>query len=549
MEAEVKDEGEDEEKKSDAGEAVNPYSYLERDEFTTEIFKIEINHPKQYGTAQLKKRLQSLDLKPSKVKVITRERLSFVTFRCEEDREKALEVLQGHKWMGKNMKVKRARAAADPMLRKRKHEAGELNDAVTPWWNITYQDQLKKKNADMKEYIRKLGKIIEHNNPLMKKKLIEIRYNNDGLCCQLDEVVASPIEKGYRNKAEFTIGKSVDGIDKTVGFRLGQYRSGNLCVVEPEKCLNIPPQTIQTAKMIQDYLRLQSEYCALDPESKVGHWMTATVRTNSQNEVTAMLQFHPQALSQDELLAEEEKLRSFFLSPVGKETQEQLKIISFFLLFQSDRHDGAKPSLSSRFLFHEQLTVHDTLTFRVSLDAFFQVNTPAAERLYSQVAELCGGGASSTVLDVCCGTGTIGLSIAKQVEQVVGIEMCPDAVKDAKHNAEINGITNAEFHCGKAEELLPWMIRRYGNKEVVAVVDPPRAGLHNSVVLAIRKSAFVKRLVYVSCKPTAALNNLTDFTRAQSNRVKGQPFTVTKAVPVDLFPLTPYCELILLLER
>ncbi|XP_008695814.1 tRNA (uracil-5-)-methyltransferase homolog A isoform X2 [Ursus maritimus] len=189
------------------------------------------------------------------------------------------------------------------------------------------------------------------------------------------------------------------------------------------------------------------------------------------------------------------------------------------------------------------------LTFRISPHAFFQVNTLAAEVLYTVIQDWAQLDAGSTVLDVCCGTGTIGLALAPRVKRVVGIELCQEAVEDARVNARDNELTNVEFHCGRAEDLVPTLVSRLASQQLVAILDPPRAGLHSKVILAVRRAENLRRLLYVSCNPRAAMGNFVDLCRAPSNRVKGTPFRPVKAVAVDLFPQTPHCEMLLLFER
>lgn len=122
------------------------------------------------------------------------------------------------------------------------------------------------------------------------------------------------------------------------------------------------------------------------------------------------------------------------------------------------------------------------LKFDISPQAFFQVNTAAAEILYSTIVENLPLSSPEThVLDVCCGTGTIGLCCAKAgAAKVTGIEMNGPAVEDAKANAQLNGVSNTTFICSKAESVLGNILREHEEQQstLVAVVDPPRAGLH-----------------------------------------------------------------------
>ncbi|KAF6723544.1 tRNA (uracil-5-)-methyltransferase-like protein A [Oryzias melastigma] len=166
---------------------------------------------------------------------------------------------------------------------------------------------------------------------------------------------------------------------------------------------------------------------------------------------------------------------------------------------------------------HEELL---SLKFRISPHSFFQVNTAAAEVLYSTVGDWAQLDQDSTVLDVCCGTGTIGISLAKRVKKVIGIELCQEAVEDAKVNAKLNGLSNVEFHCGRAEDVFPDILNALVSPNLTAVVDPPRAGLHPKVVLAIRRAEHLKRLVYVACNAKAAMTN---FIRSVQSSIQPGP--------------------------
>ncbi|XP_068577864.1 tRNA (uracil-5-)-methyltransferase homolog B isoform X2 [Cebidichthys violaceus] len=202
--------------------------------------------------------------------------------------------------------------------------------------------------------------------------------------------------------------------------------------------------------------------------------------------------------------------------------------------------------------------------FRISADAFFQVNQAAAEVLYSTVRHLCfpspedGGGRTKvggTLLDVCCGTGAIGITISPRVDRIIGIELIEQAVEDARHNAALNDVLNCEFVRGKAEVALPGVMSRLssaGGGLVAAVVNPARAGLHYRVVRALRNQPAIRRLVYVSCKPDGeAMRNFRELCCAPDpqRKLTGEAFSPTLAVPVDMFPHTPHCEVVLLFER
>jgi len=172
--------------------------------------------------------------------------------------------------------------------------------------------------------------------------------------------------------------------------------------------------------------------------------------------------------------------------------------------------------------------------------------------LYSTVRSLLEVSPNTCVLDVCCGTGTIGICVAEKCNQVLGIEMVSSAVEDAKKNASLNKIDSekCDFFAGKAEDIIDSVIMKAKYENIVAIVDPPRGGLHQRVLQLIRKCRQIKTLIYVSCDPKAATKNFVDLARPPTNKgYKGSPFIPTKLIPVDLFPHCTQSELILVLQR
>lgn len=561
------------EKSKAESSGLDPLSYTKRNEFTSEIFKIELrNLPRNMGFSELKKKLHSLSLDPVKVKLIGRgSNYCYITFRSEEDRSTALEKLEGLTWRGKQLTAKTARPLADPLLLKRQadRQKGDgpdrkkdkktdedadlpvverLNNAVTPLWKTPYEDQIKIKQAEMKELMKKFGWRIQKNNADYKQWLDDQRKKYDSLCCDLQPIKPSPILNDYRNKVEFTIGNGVDPKEKKVGFRLGSY-AGGTTVAECSECIHVPEAMKKVAAAVQDYIET-SKYDVYHPESQEGYYRMLTVRTCQAGDVMGVVAFHPQNLPAEEIEVEKEALKAYFETGAGA----NCGVTSLFFQRLIGRVTAASSETPFELLLGKEHIYEDLLglKFRISPDAFFQVNTPAAHVLYSTIGDWCqlDSMTNVTVLDVCCGTGTIGLTLAKKVHKVIGIEMVAQAIEDAKFNSQLNGITNVEFHCGKAEDVLADLMGPLRSQEVVAIVDPPRAGLHGRVCQTLRKSPCIDRLVYVSCSPKSVIDsNFMDLIRPESKKWKGTPFKPVKAVAVDLFPHTPHCELILLFER
>jgi tRNA (uracil-5-)-methyltransferase len=206
---------------------------------------------------------------------------------------------------------------------------------------------------------------------------------------------------------------------------------------------------------------------------------------------------------------------------------------------------------------HEKL---GKCTFQISPGAFFQVNTAGAENLYAvvvdKVKEVAKEPAETVLLDVCCGTGTIGMTCMKEgaCGRVVGVDISIPAIDDAKINAELNGFTEAQtrFVASRAEHVLGEELKSLqgGTCSIVAVVDPAREGLHQDVAKTLRLNKGIQRIVYVSCNPTGSLVKDAGLLCAPpTKKYGGLPFVITSARPVDMFPLTDHCEMVLTFDR
>ncbi|XP_021112747.1 tRNA (uracil-5-)-methyltransferase homolog A isoform X3 [Heterocephalus glaber] len=294
-------------------------------------------------------------------------------------------------------------------------------------------------------------------------------------------------------------------------------------------------------------LAKSTPYSAYDPETYAGHWKQLTVRTSRRGQAMAIAYFHPQKLSPEELTGLKTSLAQHFMEGPGRASG----VTCLYFVKEGQRKTPSQEGLPLEHVAGDRCIQEDLLglTFQISPHAFFQVNTPGAEVLYTVIQDWAQLDKGSTVLDVCCGTGTIGLALAQKVKKVIGIELSQEAVEDARVNAHANELNNVEFHCGRAEDLVPALVSRLVSQQLVAILDPPRAGLHSKVILAVRRAENLKRLLYVSCNPRAAMGNFVDLCRAPSNRVKGTPFRPVKAMAVDLFPQTPHCEMLILFER
>lgn len=187
-------------------------------------------------------------------------------------------------------------------------------------------------------------------------------------------------------------------------------------------------------------------------------------------------------------------------------------------------------------------TVTDTLLgkrFEISPNSFYQVNHDQCERLYQKAAEYAELTGSETLVDLYCGAGTIGLTMADSASQIYGIEIVEQAVENAKSNAKLNGITNAEYICGDAQYGAGILKKRKIKADVV-VLDPPRKGCSFDLLCTVCDIA-PQRIVYVSCDCATLARDLA---------ILGEKgYTAQQITPVDMFPRTPHIESVALVTR
>ncbi|KAL4716706.1 hypothetical protein ACJJTC_004825 [Scirpophaga incertulas] len=542
------------------------YAYLDRGGFSSEKFKIEVRGlPKFYGIAELKKLMnQKLNLNTSKIK---RPRNGshwlYACFQNDEDRSKAIIALNGYSWKGKTLIAEIAKPAPDPLVRKRKKEEVDasklkkkkvddrpqderLKDTATPYWNMPYEEQLKLKEKEIRDVLLKYDNEVWKISKERRADIEQKRKIHNGLSFQLQPIKKSPITEGYRNKCEFTVGIDEETQLPTVGFRLGTYATGTVGVAPIQSIIHISDATKKAVLLFEKFV-CKSELKPFSPADFSGYWRYFTVRHSfTTGDVMLIVAMHQQNLKEDELKKIQDDLVQHFSSDEAAACN--IKSVYFELVTKKRVGDG-----ESRSLTHLMGSTHiiDTvlgLQFRISPEAFFQINTAGASILYQSAIDMSQVTENSTVVDICCGTGTIGLGFAKHCKNVLGLELVPEAVNDAKANAKLNGIGNCEFFAGRAEDILSSVLAR-AEGDVVAIVDPPRAGLHMRAVTQLRNTKKVKRLVYISCRPSAAVKNFVDLSRSCSKTLRGAPFVPVRAVPVDMFPHTKHVELAIFFER
>lgn len=460
------------------------------------------------------------------------------------------------------------------MMAKDIPEHEKLNDKVTPLWRLPYEKQLERKQSGIRNIMNQFKAQLD----TIREKEQNIQNLSENIISKTDineyllQIIGSKEEARfhYRTKCEFTIGCPYDDPEHTpvVGFNLGTYKDGDVKVVSPKNTLHTDKFALSVVEWVTEFLKNESKLPVYDNDLKEGFWRLLVVRTHTTKETMVLVQVNDDEYDKN-LVEKEKKLLCSYLEKMKDSESRQITT----LLWQTNSgcHNGVSVE-SSKVLFgpgyvYECLGNSDTSPngemsskFRISLDSFFQSNTHTCNELYNIIGKWANQANNSgdlnrnkpIILDLCCGTGTIGIYLSKmfQVHKIVGIEMCKQAVDDAHYNAEMNGIdvgNEVKYYCMKVEDGLKEILTEYqdDSREFVAILDPPRAGVHKSVIKAIRECQAIKKLIYVSCQPKSALLNWIQLSRPNSSKFRGNPFRLQKAQPVDMFPQTDHCELVL----
>ena len=535
------------------------FGYLKNDGFCSEAFKVEIkNLPKFYGYAELKKLItKTLNLNANKIKIPrNNSSFAFVCLRSEDDRKQAMDVLNGYKWKNNVLKAVPANPIKDPLIRKRKNEnfdgdGSNMKQVKTaaessePLGNVPYEEQLviKQQNIDevlkqfkielrRADYIQGKSKMSEYKDPVY----------------EVLPIVPSPQLNGYRNKCELSIGRDASG-EIQVGNRVGTYQSGTIHV-ESIDDLKMPPQKMKDVANIFKKFVLKSELDVYSQVTCEGYFKQLTIRLhNDEKEMMLIVGINPQKLTE----IEKEKLQSDLVKFFKEDDGKCLNVTSLYYEEMEKRRSGQQGNFIKHI--YGSTHVHDFihgLKFQISPSSFFQGNTKGAEKLYQEIIDFAAITPSTTVLDVCCGTGTIGLCCSKYSKNMYGMEIIPQAIEDAKINAQVNEIKNSHFSVGNSDDLIMTMIKQANvndDENIVAIVDPPRAGLNTKSIQQLRNSKKIQRLVYVSCSPKQVIKNFVDLCKNSTKLMKGLPFEPKIVRAVDLFPNTNHCELVVLFER
>ena len=352
---------------------------------------------------------------------------------------------------------------------------------------------------------------------------------------ELSPILGSEKQYFYRNKMEFSFSDSrwltLDEIQSNVQIEdknaLGFHIPGMWDkILDIEKC-HLQKDPSNAIRLETKDFAIANGMTFFNPRNQHGMLRTLMIRTSSTGELMVLVQF----------FENDTVKRTLLLNHLADTFPEITALLYVINPKQNDTiYDQDIICFKGRDHIFEEM---EGLTFKINAKSFYQTNSEQAYELYKVTLDFAGLTGNEVVYDLYTGTGTIAQFIAKSAKKVIGIESVPEAILDAKANAERNKITNTEFYVGDMKNVFnAKFVETHGIPDVI-VTDPPRDGMHKDVVQQILNIA-PKKIVYVSCNSA---------TQARDLEMMKHLYKVTKVQPVDMFPQTHHVENVVLLEK
>ena len=379
-------------------------------------------------------------------------------------------------------------------------DADLIRTGIAPLAHMSYEAQLEFKKEQVKKAVTRIGGFDD----------VEVK-----------ETIGMETPFKYRNKAQIPVRKINERLE------LGFFRRNSHDLI-PIEDFYIQETAIDEALLAIKPILEQYNVKPYDEEKQTGHLRNIVIRKGHYTDELMIV-----------LVTKKKKL--FKIGEICKEIVAAVPNVKSIM--QSIHTENNNVILGKEFVrLYGTEYIEDQLlgnTYQISASSFYQINTTQAEVLYQEAIDRAELSKEDVVIDAYCGIGTIGLSLAKEVKKVYGVEVVEEAIMDAKKNAEINGIENVEFEVGKAEFVFDKWLKE-GLKPTVILVDPPRKGLTESF---IKSSAEMnpEKIVYVSCDPA---------TFARDLKLYGElGYTPDSVQPVDMFPQTSHVECVTVLKK
>ena len=375
--------------------------------------------------------------------------------------------------------------------------------------NFEYNQQLKYKEIQINDLFNKIGNFSKTN---------------------ISNIIPAKETYHYRNKMDFTFSNKRwliknDTMEKPLDFALGLHISGRY-----DKILDIDNCLIQDT-YINDILKevkswgQKNQLPPYDLRKHEGFLRHIVFKkTNYLDSIMINLittNFHQQLMSD-------------FSNMIKKKFTKVKSIINTINTKKAAIATGEEQHL----IFGKEIIIEkiDSFQFQISADSFFQTNSLQAQTLYAIIKKECHLSGKEIVYDMFCGTGTIGIYIAKNAKKVFGFELIESAIKDAKNNAKRNKIQNVEFYCVDiTKEIGSYILSKKIEPPDIIILDPPRAGLTQKIISALIQLK-PNKIIYTSCNPATAARDINIFC--------DNSYKLKIIHPVDMFPHTPHIEIV-----
>ncbi len=403
---------------------------------------------------------------------------------------------------------------------KKNYAVGKINKIVTPsndrvlsdcpvsekcggccFRHISYDAELKIKEQKVKDAFLRIGHLSVNVSP----------------------IIPSPEIDHYRNKAQYPVGTDTRNGMPLIGF----YAQNSHRIVSCTDCL-LQPEVFKDILEITENWIADFKISAYDESSGRGLLRHIYIRrAHFTGEIMVCLVIN------GERIPHEKELINGLKSAIPD--------FKTFVININKSNTNVIMGNTCKTLYGDGF-ITDTLLgcrFKISPLSFYQINSEQCETLYKKAAEFADLHGDENLLDLYCGTGTIGLTMADKVSKLIGVEIIPDAIENAKENAEMNGFSNTEFFCGDAS-LIAKKLKDENTKPDVILIDPPRKGMGDGLVDTVNDMA-PKRIVYISCDPATLSRDCAYFFELG--------WEVKKIQPVDMFPHTSHVETVVLLSK
>jgi len=360
--------------------------------------------------------------------------------------------------------------------------------------NISYKNQLKYKNAILKEILNRAGIDIKASNIIHGSTEPYHYRNSTRFFFKLNNFLLNKQNKVYLARQNVSYKKGLVDVD--------------LCLLQSKK--------------INDVMAMLKDCINDKVENKSSFWQLKVREGKKTGDLMI------------EIITSNHDL------PGEKEIVETLKKIEGVKSIYHTIAPGKSLINVKRRLIFGLPVIYEKIgkfTFQISPESFFQTNSEGAENLYGIIKEFADVKIGDEIVDLFCGTGSIGIYLSTLAKKIVGVEAVPEAIRDAKDNAKINKITNCEFICSDISKL---KILNLKFDDKIIIIDPPRAGLKKELIKTISASKF-KRLIYVSCNPATFTRDLKYFAE--------EGIIANKIQPIDMFPQTHHLEVVSVLVK